>query len=222
MSGQRHTILIVDDDAAIMQCVGSYLERHELLEVVGYASHAQAGLLMAVEKRPDLVLHDVHMLGADPFWSCEQIVKQTHEQTKVLFYTGFPRDQYLDRCIAAGASGMVSKHSETILNLGLAIRHVLQGNSNYSPELARRLVELQAGAPQSRLSTLSHREIDVLRQLASGKNNREIAASLDISLRSVEKEVADLKEKLQLKTINELLIFAANEGVIYPELVLQG
>jgi DNA-binding NarL/FixJ family response regulator len=68
---------------------------------------------------------------------------------------------------------------------------------------------------------LTHREIDVLRQLALGKNNKEIADSLAISLRSVEKEVADLKEKLQLGTINELLIFAANEGLIYPELVLQ-
>jgi DNA-binding NarL/FixJ family response regulator len=220
MTSQRHTILIVDDDAGIMQCVGAFLERHEMLEVVGYASHAQAGVVMAVEKRPDVVLHDIHMLGADPFWSCQEIIKQTKGYTKVLFYTGFPRDQYLDRCIASGASGMVSKHSETILNLGLAIRYVLKGNSYYSPELARRLVELENGSPQSRLSTLTHREIDVLRQLASGKNNREIAESLDISLRSVEKEVADLKEKLDLKTINELLIFAANEGIIYPELVL--
>jgi DNA-binding NarL/FixJ family response regulator len=222
MTGQRSTILFVDDDAGIMQCVGAFLERHEMLEVVGYASHAQAGVAMAVEKRPDVVLHDIHMLGADPFWSCQEIVKQTNDRTKVLFYTGFPRDQYLDRCIAAGASGMVSKHSETILNLGLAIRYVLKGNTYYSPELARRLIELESGAPHSRLSTLTHREVDVLRQLACGKINREIADALDISLRSVEKEVADLKEKLELKTINELLIFAANEGIIYPELVLRG
>ncbi len=221
MTGSRSTILIVDDDAGIMQCVGAYLERHEMLDVVGYASHAQAGVAMALEKRPDLVLHDVHMLGADPFWACSQIVKQTEDRTKVLFYTGFPRDQYLDRCIAAGASGMVSKHSETILNLGVAIRYVLKGNSYFSPELARRLLEIQNGVPQSRLSTLTHREIDVLRQLAGGKNNREIAEGMEISLRSVEKEVADLKAKLELRTINELLIFAANEGLIYPELVLQ-
>lgn len=221
MTGQRSKIVIVDDDVGIMQCVGSFLERHENLDVVGYAHHAMAGLALALEKQPDIVLHDIHMPGADPFWACRQIVDRSKDTIKVLYYTGFPRDQYLDRCIAAGASGMVSKHTESILSLGLAIRYVLKGNSYFSPELARRLVELENGAPKSRLSTLTHREIEVLRQLAMGKNNREIADALSLSLRSVEKEVADLKEKLSLGTINELLIFAANEGLIYPELLLQ-
>lgn len=220
MSEQRARILIVDDDLAIMQCVGAFLERQEQVEVVGYAHHALAGVALTLEKMPDLVLLDIHMPGADPFWACRQIVDRTGDRVKVLFYTSFPRDQYLDRCIAAGACGMVSKHTESILSIGAAIRYVLKGNSYFSPELARRLVELETNKPQSRLSTLTHREIEVMRQLALGRTNKEIAQSLDISLRSVEKEVADMKEKLALSSINELLIFAANEGVVYPELVL--
>lgn len=221
MTGQRAKIVIVDDDIGIMQCVGAFIERHENVDVVGYAHHAMSGLALALEKKPDLVLHDIHMPGADPFWACRQIVDRSNDTIRVLFYTGFPRDQYLDRCIAAGASGMVSKHSESILSLGLAIRYVLKGNSYFSPELAKRLVEIETGGSRSRLSTLTHREIEVLRLLAVGKHNKEIAGELDISLRSVEKEVSDLKEKLNLGTVNELLIFAANEGLIYPELVMQ-
>lgn len=220
MSEQRTRIVIVDDDLAIMQCVGTFLERQERIEVVGYAQHALAGVAMVLEKMPDVVLHDIHMPGADPFWACRQIIERSEDKVKVLFYTSFPRDQYLDRCIAAGASGMVSKHSESILSVGTAIRYVLKGNSYFSPELAKRIVELENHTPQSRLSTLTHREIEVLRQLAHGRTNKEIAEALEISLRSVEKEVADLKEKLAFSSINELLIFAANEGIVYPELVL--
>lgn len=216
---QSPTVLFVDDDLGIMQCVGMFLEQHEQLQVLDYCTHAQAGVAAALEHKPDVVLLDVHMPGADAFWACRQIVDRSHDRTKVLFYTSFPRDQYLDRCIAAGASGMVSKHTETIRGLALAIRYVLKGGSYYSPELAKRLCELESGAPRTRLATLTHREIEVLRHMARGGTSREIAAQLEISTRSVEKEIADLKEKLNLRTTNELLIFAANEGLIFPELM---
>lgn len=219
MIEKKPRVLVVDDDVAIMQCVGAFLEHHEQMEVVGYASHAQAGIAAAADLQPDVVLLDIHMHGHDAFWACRQIVDQSRGRVRVLFYTGFPRDQYLDRCIAAGASGMVSKHSESIHNVGIAMRYVLSGNTYFSPELAKRLTENDAATPRSRLATLTHREIEVLRQLSEGRSNREIAQSLDISLRSVEKEVSDLKEKVQMSTINELLMFAANEGLIYPELL---
>lgn len=217
---EKHQIIIVDDDLAIMQCVGEFLARNEGIEVVGYASHAALGIAMALEKRPQMALLDIHMPGADAFWACRQIVDRTNEEVKVLFYSGFPREQYLERSIAAGAYGMVSKHTETIQGLALAIRYVLKGNTYFSPELANRLIELEDKGPQTRVSTLTPREIEVVQRLATGKNNSEIAADLNVSLRSVEKEISDVKGKLGLGTINELLMFAANEGIVYPELIL--
>lgn len=217
---EKRSIIIVDDDLAIMQCVGDFLARHEGIEVVGYASHAAMGVALALEKLPDLALLDIHMPGADAFGACRQIVDRTQDRVKVLFYSGFPREQYLERSIAAGAYGMVSKHSETIQGLALAIRYVLAGNTYFSPELAKRLLELENAAPRTRVSTLTPREIEVVQQLATGKTNSEIALELGVSLRSVEKEIADVKSKLDLKSVNELLMFAANEGIVYPELVL--
>ena len=218
MQNDRPTIIIVDDDFSIMRCVGIVLEKEEHINVVGQTTHAQAGVAMAREVNPDLVLMDLHMPGADPFEACREITNHTQPESHVLFYTAFPRDQYLDSAIAAGASGLVSKHGETIANLGLAIRHVLDGNGYFSPELARRLVELKEGAPQSRISTLTHREVEVLREVARGKTQPEIAEAIGVSERTVHQEVHDIKEKLALRTTNELLMFAINEGLVFPEL----
>ncbi|PQO39999.1 response regulator transcription factor [Blastopirellula marina] len=214
-------VVLVDDDEAIMRCVGRVLEMDEDIVVVGQTDHAQAGVAMVQDKRPDVVLMDIHMPGADPFLACREIQEKLNGACQVLFYTAFPRDQYLDRCIASGAAGIVSKHSESIRNVALAIRHVAAGNNYFSPELAKRLIELESGAPVSRIATMTHREISVLRELASGKTQLEIAEALDLSERTVNKEVGDLKEKLALRSLNELLIYAVNEGLAHPELIHQ-
>ena len=213
------TVIVVDDDiTTVRKPWVAALDGCDGIEVVGQAGHAQAGLAAALETEPDVVLMDIHMPGMDAFWACEQIVQKTKGETRVLFFTGFPRDSYLDRCLAAGGIGMCSKHTETLENMCVAIRHVSRGEKYFSSELAKRLVEPEVDKPQSRLSTLQAREVEVLRKLSSGRTNRQISDELEIGLRSVEKAVSDLKRKLALKTTNELLIFAANEGILHPEL----
>ena len=218
MTSKLPTIIIVDDDFSIMRCVGIALEREESIRVVGQTTHAQAGIAMARHTNPDLVLLDIHMPGADPFEACAKIVREPGQPARVLYYTAFPKDQYLDRAIAAGASGIVSKHTESVQNLGLAIRHVVDGSTYFSPELTRRLVELEEGVPRSRLSALTHREIEVLRGVADGKTQPQIATEIGVSERTVHMEVAHVKEKLALSTTHELLMFAINEGLAFPEL----
>ena len=115
---------------------------------------------------------------------------------------------------------MMSKHSETIESVTLAIRDVMRGEQYFSPELNDRLVDSESDK-SSRLSTLADRELEVLRQLSLGRTNKEFSDDLHISLRSVEKEVFDLKQKLNLATTNELLMFATREGLVFPELVGQ-
>ncbi|MBI1248409.1 response regulator [bacterium] len=212
------TVLVVDDDHAIMRAVATVLGSDESIQIIGQTTHAQAGLAMAASLRPDVVLMDIHMHGLDPFLACKEITQSTDGHTRILFYTGFPRDNYLDRCLAVGAAGIVSKHSESLRNLAFAIRHVAAGNMYFSPELDKRLVQLEDGAPGSRLATLSDREVGVLRELSLGRTQSEIAEALDISERTVNKTVGDLKIKLEVQTINEMLIFAVNEGLVHPEL----
>lgn len=211
-------VLIVDDDDAIMRAVARVLDLDESIEIVGQTTHAQAAIPMVEVLCPDVVLMDIHMQGLDPFQACDQIVESTGGRTKVLFYTGFPRDTYLDRCLTVGAAGVVSKHTESLKNLGYAIRHVASGKTYFSPELDRRLVERKEGLPASKLATLSDRERNVLRELALGKTQGAIAAELDLSERTVNTVVGTLKEKLELSSLNEMVIFAVNEGLIHPEL----
>ena len=218
MSQQQPTIIIVDDDDAIMRCVAAVLWYEENITVLGRTTHAQAAVAMATQTHPDVVLMDIHMPGADPFLACAEIINSTQPRCHVLFYTAFPKDQYLDRCLASGASGMVSKHSESIRNLGLAIHHVLRGEKYFSPELAQRLVQLKEGAPKSRISTLSHRQLEVLREIAHGKTQPEIARTIGMSERTVHNEIGTIKKKLDLHTANELLLFAIHEGLVFPEL----
>ena len=218
-STEQPTVVMVDDDFAIMRCVAMVLQQEDGIRVIGQTTHAQAGVAMAVRVKPDLVLLDIHMPGGDAFEACREITSFSTQPAQVLFYTGHPRDQYLDRAIAAGASGLVSKHSESIQNLALAIRHVLAGNTYFSPELAKRLVELKEGAPQSRVSTLSHRQLEVLRSIARGMTQPAVAEALDVSERTVHNEVKEIKKKLELGSTNELLIFAVTEGLVFPELL---
>lgn len=211
-------VVIVDDDDAIMRAVARVLGLDESIEIVGQTTHAQAAIPLTETLCPDVVLMDIHMLGLDPFQACEEIIRATRGKTRVLFYTGFPRDTYLDRCLAVGAAGIVSKHSESLKNLAYAIRYVARGKKYFSPELDQRLVERAEGAPASRFASLSNRERNVLRELALGKTQSGIAAALDISERTVNTVVGALKDKLQLESLNELVIFAVNEGLIHPEL----
>lgn len=213
------SVVLVDDDPVVTECLGSCLQQRELASVLGSASHAQAGVMLALEKRPDVAILDIHMPGADAFWACREILSGSQGQIRVLFFTGFPLDQYLDRCLESGGSGVMSKHSETVESIGLALRHVIRGGQYFSPELAARFAEVDSGEQISRFASLAERELEVLRQLSVGYTNREIAKHLQISLRSVEKEVADLKQKLGLATTNELLMFAAREGLVFPELL---
>lgn len=211
-------IVIVDDHVSIMRCVGAYLSETGGMEVVGYASHAQGGVALATEAQPDLVLSDIRMHGADPFDACQELTAAANGATKVLFYTGYPRDQFVDRCMDVGGFGIVTKHAEPLESVALAIRHVLRGRTYFSPDLAKRIVDLNAGKPRSLGSMLSERERSVLKGLSLGKTNHDIAKELNLSLRSVEKEVSQLKRKLNQSSTAGLIMYAANEGIAFPEL----
>jgi len=217
MFHQKVCIVIVDDDIEIMRCVGERLVERESIAVLGYASHAQAGLAQTLLLKPDVLLLDIHMPGGDAFETCQEVVQGANNEVKVLFYTGFPCDQYVDLAIAAGAAGVVSKHSESLHDVAIAIRHVHNGGEYYSQELAERLIELKSGEKRSPRSTLSNRDIQVLRLLAEGQGNREVSKDLGVSLRLVEKTIGDMKKKLTLKSTNELLVYGVREGLVPSE-----
>lgn len=212
-------IIIVDDDYAIMQCVGQTLQQTEGIEVLGYARHPQAGAALAVNSNPDLVLMDTRMPAGDPFYFADEITRHSHGRTKVLFYTDTPSDYFLDRCLSVRAAGMVSRHGETLQELAHAIRYVLEGYQYYSADLQNRIRNRDTEKPSSPLSELTPRDIEVIRLLAQGNTNQEVANTMNLSLRSIEKAISDMKTKLSIRTTNQLLIYAAREGAVCPELI---
>ena len=229
----RLRFTITDDDIGIANAMRWMLEAGDPgVKFVGHAKHGAAGVALAGDIKPDVALMDIHMDGIDAFRAAQEIREQAEKSghdIRVLFWTGFPKDIYLDRCIqadGANAAGMLSKHTAPPEEIVTAMKYVHKNKDEryFSPELATRLAEHDSAGDSgindrvSKLANLTERELIVLKQLSTGKTNREIADSLDLGLRSIEKAVSDLKKALDIPTTNELLIFAANEGIVYPEI----
>jgi DNA-binding NarL/FixJ family response regulator len=173
------------------------------------------GLIGAVQKRrPDLVLLDVSMPGPDPFEAVPR-VKNASPNTKVMFFSAFTNDRYVDRAISSGADGYLTK-GESFEKVARGIDEVLAGRPYWSPDAAERVSKIQGQPPASRLSTLTPREAEILRYLAQGMNCDELAKLLGLSRKTVEKHQYHLRDKLRIYSAGELTLFAVREGLIAP------
>lgn len=212
-------VMIVDDHGVIRDGVSGMLAREKDMRIVGMAENADQAIAKAVETRPDVVLMDIDMPGISCF-DAIQIIRSRVPKTKVILVTGFEHDEYLEQALRVKASGFVMK-SEGIAALADAIRNVAKDRIHFSPEVMNRLVikgdriELE-NPPQSRLSTLSPRERELLRVLAKGLSLKESASVLGISYKTADKQKASLMSKLDIHNRVELARFAIREGMIEP------
>jgi two-component system invasion response regulator UvrY len=207
------TIILVDDHAAIVEAVAMRLEAAGF-SVVERLDSAR-GLIGAVQKRrPNLVLLDVAMPGPDPFDAVGR-VKKASPGTKVMFFSAFTNDRYIDRALASGADGYLTK-GEPFQQLVAGIEQALSGAAYWSPAAAERVLKIQGQPPASRLSALTPREAEVLRYLAQGMSCDELARLLGLSRKTVEKHQYHLRDKLRIYNASELTLFALREGLIAP------
>lgn len=210
----RIRILLADDHALLRAGLKALLAPHPDLEVVGEAADAAGAIRLAQGLHPDIVVLDIGMPGASGLEAVARIRRELPE-VKVLILSMHDDQGYLRQALRAGASGYVLKQAADT-ELLAAIRAAARGEVFLDPAMARGLVEevVGPGAAPGGPSILSERETEVLRLLARGHTNQQVADRLCIGVKSVETYKARLMEKLGLKGRAELVRYALQHGFL--------
>lgn len=214
-------VLVVDDQHLLRTGTAMVIGAAEDLVVVGEAQDGTQALARAAELTPDVVVTDIRMPGMDGIETTARLTER-FPAVRVLVLTQFDLDEHVFGALAAGASGYLLKESSAD-ELCAAIRTVAAGDAIVSPRACRRLVEtakpvLRAARPQQATATpfdaLSARETEVVRALADGASNAEIAEALFISEATVKSHVASILRKLELRDRIHVVIEAFRCGVV--------
>jgi two-component system response regulator NreC len=206
-------VVLVDDHAVVRSGLRLLLDAEEDVEVVGEAGNAKDAIFRARALKPDVILLDVVMPGESGIDVLPRLLKESPE-TKVLILSMQDDPSYVREAFAAGASGYVLKEAvdEEVVS---AIREIAAGGRYVHPALGARMVAADA---QERAAAdadpLSEREREVLRLLALGHTNQEIAEQLYISVRTAESHRAHIMQKLRLTTRAELVRHALSQGLL--------
>jgi two-component system response regulator NreC len=206
-------VLIVDDHAVVRSGLHLLLDADDGIEVVGEAGDVRTAVFEAREKKPDVVLMDVVMPGQSGIEGLPLVLKEAPE-AKVLVLSMQDDPRYVREAFAAGASGYVLKEAVDA-EVVAAVREVAGGGRYVHPALGARLVAAEA-EEQARVEAdpLSEREHEVMRLLALGHTNQEIATMLYISVRTAETHRAHIMQKLRLSSRAELVRYAIDQGFL--------
>jgi DNA-binding NarL/FixJ family response regulator len=216
-------LLLVDDQALIRTGFRMIFEETGDIDIVGEAPDGAEAVRLAAELRPDVTLMDVRMPGVDGIEATRRIVARD-PSARVLILTTFDLDEYAFAALRAGASGFVLK-DVPIDELARAIRSVANGDAVVSPRITRRLLDVYAtqlpdpssgitGRSQAVLDQLTPREREVLRAVAAGLSNTEIADQLVVSDATVKTHVGSVLAKLNLRNRVHAVIFAYDIGLV--------
>jgi DNA-binding NarL/FixJ family response regulator len=211
-------VLLVDDDDLMRAGLRAMLSSDETIDVVGEAHNGRHALDRVIALRPDLVLMDVRMPDLDGIAATEQILA-TNPEVKVVILTTFEQDDYIFGALAAGASGFLLKRTRPE-ELLAAVHTVAAGDSLLSPSVTRTVIGRVARQPlpstSASLQELTPRERDVLKLIAKGYSNHEIADALVIEESTVKTHVKRILMKLHLRDRIHAVIFAYENGLIPP------
>lgn len=186
-------VLIVDDHAVVRSGLGKFLKVHKDFQLVAEASDGEEAVQMVSLHKPDVVLMDLMMPGMDGVAATREIHSR-HPHTRIIALTSFSDQNMVQGALQAGAIGYLQKNV-TALELANAIHSACAGRMTLSPEAALVLAE-SAAQPQIPGNQLTDRELDVLKCMAQGSNNQEIADQLVISLGTVKFHVSNIFQKL--------------------------
>jgi DNA-binding NarL/FixJ family response regulator len=209
----RVRVLIVDDHAVVRSGLRLLLAAEDDIEPVGEAGNAKDGVFEARALKPDVILLDVVMPDQSGLEVLPQLIHE-NPQAKVLVLSMQDDPNYVREAFGAGASGYVLKEAADTEVVG-AIREVARGGRYVHPELGARLIAAEADERRRVAEDpLSDREREVLRLLALGHTNQEIAKMLFISVRTAETHRAHIMQKLTLQTRAELVRYAIDQGLL--------
>jgi two-component system NarL family response regulator len=212
-SGEPIGVLVVDDQELFRRGLVMVLSGDDGIDIVGEASDGDAALELVSSSAPDVVLLDIFMPGRSGIETCAAI-KDVSPSTRIIMLTASDEESHLYEAIKSGASGYLLKDS-SIDQVEQAIRLVADGQSLISPSMATKLLDefkqLATGEQSLPSPQLTNRELEVLRLVARGHNNRQVAGQLFISENTVKNHVRNILEKLQLHSRMEAVMYAVRE-----------
>jgi DNA-binding NarL/FixJ family response regulator len=213
-------IVLADDQALVRAGFKLLLDLQPDLEVVGEAADGRAAIAMAGAQRPDVVVMDIRMPVLDGLAATRHLRESGHP-CRILILTTFDIDEYVYAALRAGASGFLLKDVGHELFL-TAVRTVAAGEELVGPSVTRRLIEQFVSRPPkshrlpAALSRLTARELEVLRLVAGGLSNAEIAGELFLGHETVKAHVAHMLAKLQLRDRVQAVVLAYESGLVVP------
>lgn len=211
--GSQIQVLIVDDHVIVRKGIRALLSTKHDIQVVGEAGDGVNAVAQAKTLHPDVVLMDLMMPLKDGIQATKEICSE-FPKMRVLVLTSFATDEQVFPAIKAGALGYILKDSSP-QELVQAIRQVYRGEASLDPTIARKvLLELSSPSPQpSSSNLLTSRELEILRQVAQGLANKEIAARLIITEETVHTHVGKILSKLHLASRTQAALYALKEGI---------
>lgn len=205
-------VMIVDDHAIVREGLRLLLSEEMEIEVVGEASNGREAVLRAEMLLPQVILMDLVMPEMDGI-TATQAIRQNFPSCQVIVLTSFAEDQRVPDAIQAGAIGYLLK-DVLKTDLLLAIQAAARGEPTLHPEAQRQLMrQMTQPIPQNMLGALTEREMDVLRLIARGQSNKEIAGSLHLTEGTVKGYVSTILGKLQVADRTQAALYAVKHGV---------
>jgi len=217
---RRIGVLIVDDQSLVRAGFRMILEAEPDIDVVGEAGNGEEAVAAARNRKPDVVLMDVRMPNVDGLEATRRLLEGQDEGPRILILTTFDLDEYVYEALRAGASGFLLKDTppEQLVD---AIRTVSNGDALLSPAITRRVIEEfvrrppeSVRKPALALEELTARELEMLRYVARGLSNAEIAKAAFVSQTTVKTHVAHILMKLRLRDRVQAVVFAYENGVV--------
>jgi DNA-binding NarL/FixJ family response regulator len=214
-------VSLADDQELVRTGFRMIVESQADMEVAGEAGDGQQAVDLVRRERPDVILMDIRMPHVDGIEATRRITLLPGNQTRVVILTTYELDEYVFDALAAGASAFLLKAAPPE-DLARAIRVVASGDALLAPSVTRRLIEEFAKRPEpvakktKELQTLTERELEVLREVARGLTNAEIAKGLNVAETTVKTHVAHMLDKLELRDRVQAVILAYEAGLVAP------
>lgn len=216
------SVLLADDQEMVRAGLRLIIDAQDDMTVTAEADNGAEALELARRHRPDVAVLDIEMPGHNGLYVASRLLEDDSWCGRVLMLTTYGHDEYLFAAIRAGASGFLLKTSPPRL-LPVAIREACAGETMLSSELTRRLIERFAGSLPTAdqglppgLATLTTREVDVLRLVARGLSNIEIARELHVAESTVKTHIVHILEKLGLRDRTQAAVIAYESGLVRP------
>jgi DNA-binding NarL/FixJ family response regulator len=213
-------VIVVDDHELVRRGLLAFLDSEPDIEVLGEARGGEQALEMLAAmdsegRRPDVIVMDLHMAPLDGIESTRRI-RALYSDIEVVALSAFAEEERVHAALEAGASGYLLKDSDAD-EVAAAVRAAHRGELQLDPAIARRLMDSLREAGSDPVSDLTARELDVLRLVASGEPNKQIATELAISERTARTHVSSILRKLHLSSRTQAALWAIREGLVEVE-----